>query len=135
MQGVLNKVLYFEEDSSNLVQMTLEEDGQLNIWACETWDEAVKMAHEQKPDLLLLEVALPKKKGVESLRTLRKTEILADIPAIFLTVNTELTSIDDNEGLGLHSVIYNSFLKTTLSRNIIKEWERIVNSEKHEQNS
>ena len=90
--GQLNNILYVEDDPSMrmLVEMTLE-DGGFNIEVAERCDEAVGIAQYYKPDLLLLDVVLPEKDGVETLIALRKLEGLENIPAIFLTVDVELS--------------------------------------------
>ncbi|MBN1558990.1 response regulator transcription factor, partial [candidate division KSB1 bacterium] len=62
-------------------------------------EEALKKAAEKQPDLILLDIMLPKKDGFEVLRELRANRKTADIPVIFLTAKD--SEIDEIVGLEL----------------------------------
>ncbi|AOT69368.1 response regulator transcription factor [Geosporobacter ferrireducens] len=59
-------------------------------------EEALKKAYETKPDLIILDIMMPKINGIEVCRTLRKT---TDVPIIMLTAKGE--EIDKILGLEL----------------------------------
>ncbi|MBB6218284.1 DNA-binding response OmpR family regulator [Anaerosolibacter carboniphilus] len=59
-------------------------------------EEALKKAYETKPDLIILDLMMPKMNGIEVCRTLRKT---TDVPIIMLTAKGE--EIDKILGLEL----------------------------------
>ena len=59
-------------------------------------EEALKKAYETKPDLIILDLMMPKINGIEVCRTLRKT---TDVPIIMLTAKGE--EIDKILGLEL----------------------------------
>lgn len=48
-------------------------------------EQAVEMAHSTKPDLILLDLVLPKKHGLEVLQALKEDAITKMIPVIILT--------------------------------------------------
>ena len=48
-------------------------------------EAAVAIAHEQHPDLILMDVQLPKISGIEATRRLRAEPATADIPIIAIT--------------------------------------------------
>jgi CheY-like chemotaxis protein len=52
-------------------------------------EQALTLAMEQKPDLILLDMILPKLSGPEVLARLRKDPMTADIPVIVLSSLTE----------------------------------------------
>ncbi|HYL13402.1 MAG TPA: response regulator [Terriglobales bacterium] len=52
-------------------------------------DEGLRMAREMKPDLILLDMLLPKAPGPEVLRTLKKDPATSIIPVVVLTVLSE----------------------------------------------
>lgn len=48
-------------------------------------DEALLMANENRPDLILLDMMLPKMSGLEVLKSLKKDPATAAIPVVILT--------------------------------------------------
>ena len=77
------KVLSVDNNSDNLVHDMLEE-------VCEVMDatsgaEAIKLAKEEHPDLILLDVQMPEMNGFETLEVLIADEQTKDIPVIFLS--------------------------------------------------
>lgn len=67
-------------------------------------EQGYKMAVSEQPDLILLDVVLPGKNGYEVCQDLKKNELTADIPVIFVTARTE--TIDKIEGLDAGGVDY-----------------------------
>ena len=70
-----------EEPARMAVRQALEEVGDIEIVAeCANGFEAVKAAGELKPDVLLLDVQMPKLDGFEVLEL-----IGSDVPVVFVT--------------------------------------------------
>jgi two-component system alkaline phosphatase synthesis response regulator PhoP len=55
-------------------------------------DQALKVAHDQIPSLILLDMMLPKLPGLEVLRALKQNAATKDIPVIILTGLSERNS-------------------------------------------
>ena len=53
-------------------------------------EEALKKAHEEKPDLILLDIMMPKMDGYQVCEALRNADDTKDIPIIFVTAKTEV---------------------------------------------
>jgi CheY-like chemotaxis protein len=47
--------------------------------------QAVKLAHQHRPDLILLDMQMPVMDGVQALATLKRTEATKDIPIVAVT--------------------------------------------------
>jgi CheY-like chemotaxis protein len=47
--------------------------------------EAIEIALEQKPDVILMDIAMPVLNGLDSARAMRETEELAEVPILCLT--------------------------------------------------
>lgn len=60
----------------------------------------VRMAKEKIPDLILLDLVLPKMMGFEVLQRLRKDEATKDIPVIVLTNLENLENVQQATNLG-----------------------------------
>jgi two-component system alkaline phosphatase synthesis response regulator PhoP len=56
-------------------------------------EEALRLAREKKPGLIILDVQMPKRNGFEVFEELRSDDELSDIPVIMLTAVTERTGI------------------------------------------
>ena len=80
------RVLVVEDNERNmkLVRDVLEASGYRAIEAT-TGEEAVELALEQAPALVLMDVRLPGIDGIEALARLRSDERTASIPALALT--------------------------------------------------
>ena len=78
-------VLIIEDETaiSTLLEYNLQKEG-FETALAEDGDEALLMAEERVPDLILLDWMLPKLSGVEVCRRLRRREATADVPIIML---------------------------------------------------
>lgn len=50
--------------------------------------EAILMAHEHRPDLILMDLTLPKLDGWQATRSLRSTDAFRDTPILAITAHT-----------------------------------------------
>ncbi len=81
------KVLIVDDDKNicELLRLYLEKDGYATVIANDG-DEAVKAFNAQEPDIILLDVMLPKLDGWQVCREIRKT---SQVPIIMLTAKGE----------------------------------------------
>ena len=59
------------------------------VVCAEDGESALKLTREQKPDLILLDMILPKMSGPEVLERLKKDAVTAEIPVVVLSSLTE----------------------------------------------
>lgn len=80
------KILFIEDESA--LQKTfgdiLKQEGYEMLSALDG-QKGLEMAKEEKPDLILLDLVLPKMHGFEVLKSLKEDEMTQDIPIIVLT--------------------------------------------------
>jgi DNA-binding response OmpR family regulator len=57
----------------------------LQVSVAADYDAAIKLVKQTDPDVILLDLLMPKVNGMDVLRTLKATEHLKDIPVIVLT--------------------------------------------------
>ena len=55
--------------------------------------EAMEALREKRPDLVLLDIMMPRKSGVAVLAEMKKDESLATVPVIVVTGTTEVTGV------------------------------------------
>lgn len=80
------KVLLVDDDPLilRMYQKKLSTDG-YSVSTAFNGEEAMVQVLKQKPDIILLDVMMPKMNGVETLKELKKRPETNDIPIIFLT--------------------------------------------------
>lgn len=81
-------------------------------------EEGVKMAKEKKPDMILLDLILPKKHGFEVLQEIKATDGLKDVPVLVLTNLEESTEVMKAIELGARGYLIkaNYALKEVLAK-------------------
>src|SRR5687767_2441676 len=77
-----------ETDIAGLIKHTLERSGDSLVEIAPSGDQALKLASEQPPDLIILDLNLPVLGGLEVCRLLRTRPATAETPIIMLTART-----------------------------------------------
>jgi len=118
-------ILLIEDDPflSSVLRMKLEKESFKVIRAADG-DEALNFLTEQgvKPDLILLDLILPKKNGFEVLETIRQDPLLEKLPVIIISNLGQPSDIERGKALG----VIDYFIKARLSV------EELVNKVKKE---
>ena len=70
-----------EDDVIEFVSTVLEENGYVPIVA-RNGEEALHMIRENRPDLVILDILMPKQSGIRMYRELKTTDALKDIPVV-----------------------------------------------------
>jgi DNA-binding response OmpR family regulator len=80
------KILVVDDEASvvKLVRFLLEKNG-FEVYVAYDGKEAVDMAKEILPDLILMDVMMPKMDGNEATRILKKVDLTRTIPIIILS--------------------------------------------------
>ncbi len=73
-------------------------------------EEGIKKAEDSKPDLILLDVIMPKMNGIQVLEKLKRSDLTKKIPVVILTVVGEQEIIDRALKLGAEGYIIKSSL-------------------------
>lgn len=91
------KILVVDDEKpiADILQYTLEKEG-YDVLCSFNGQDAILLAEKENPDLILLDIMLPGKDGMEVCRTIRQT---SDVPIIMLTAKD--SEIDKVVGLEL----------------------------------
>jgi diguanylate cyclase (GGDEF)-like protein len=92
----------------SLLRRQLEDHGYAVAEAVDG-EEALAMCRERKPEVVLLDVEMPKLDGYEVLRTMRKDPDLAEIPVVFLTARATTEDVVQGLRLGAHDYLRKPF--------------------------
>jgi two-component system alkaline phosphatase synthesis response regulator PhoP len=86
-----------EQDLLELIEYNLKKEG-YNVLTAEDGKEGIEVAQSQNPDLVLLDIMMPKMDGLEVVEQMRQDEKLGQTPIIFLTARgdekTEIQGLD-----------------------------------------
>lgn len=83
-----------ERDLLDLIEYNLKKEG-FKVLKAENGEEGISKAKEYRPDLILLDIMMPKMDGLEAVEIMRKDEDLKKTPIIFLTARSDdKTEID-----------------------------------------
>jgi CheY-like chemotaxis protein len=106
-----------ERDIRDLIVFTLQLSG-FNVVEVPNGEEAVKKATEVSPDLILMDVRMPKMTGYEACKALKKQESTKDIPVIFLSAKGQDTEINTGLELGAEEYLLKPFAPDELSQRV-----------------
>jgi len=84
----MKKILYIEDekDQTLMIQTRIEDQGYSFVSACDG-EEGIKKIDEEKPDLILLDLLMPKIDGHGVCRYLKDNPETSKIPVIILTAS------------------------------------------------
>ena len=111
-----------EPNVRDVIKLMLADEGHRLVFA-ENGAEAVEMAQELVPDLILLDVIMPKMDGYEVCKRLRNEPVLSQVPIIMITALGDTTSRIRGINSGADDFISKPFDFVELTakiRNIIK---------------
>jgi len=90
----MSKILVTEDerDIRELIAFTLRFAG-YEVVTAENGEEGVLLAAQEKPDMILMDVRMPKLTGYEACARIKADPELADIPVVFLSAKGQETEI------------------------------------------
>jgi two-component system alkaline phosphatase synthesis response regulator PhoP len=77
-----------EKDLLDLIEYNLRKEG-FDVLKAENGEEGIAMAKEHSPDLVLLDIMMPKMDGLQAVEEMRKDAELKKIPIILLTARSD----------------------------------------------
>ena len=106
-----SKILIVDDEGSirELLEMLLESNGFSNIKTASDGEIALQIIEEWAPDLILLDLMLPKVDGLTICKQLRADEKTSNIPIIMLTAKSEESDIVLGLELGANDYITKPF--------------------------
>ncbi len=108
------------------IRQLLEFDGSIEVIAeANDGDECIEVLQEMKPQILLLDINMPKKNGIEVLEEIKKRDI--DVKVLILTVHNEIEYLMKAIEIGVDGYI----LKDSESSELKKAINLIIGGESY----
>ena len=103
-----------EPDIRDLVAFTLRFAG-YEVVAGNNGEEAVQMASREYPDLILLDVRMPRMTGYDACRAIKANPELKDIPVVFLSAKGQESEIQTGLEAGAEEYLLKPFAPDQLT--------------------
>ena len=121
-----NSLLIVDDDASSLRALTHILQSDYSIYTAKDGESALKKAERFLPDLILLDILMPRMDGYEVLGALRKSEKAGEIPVIFITGLNNRNDEEKGLTLGARDYITKPF-QATIVKLRIQHQIQIVN--------
>ncbi|MBS0623942.1 MAG: response regulator [Verrucomicrobia bacterium] len=121
----LTKILVVDDDPDllTIVKYALGLDKNLTVKCLPSAEEALKEVIVFQPDLILLDVMMPKMDGVTMLKILRSQSPTASIPVVFFTARVTEDELKAYKDLQVQGVIIKPFDPLSLAKQIQELWK------------
>jgi len=106
-----------ERDIRDLVAFTLKFAGH-DVHKAANGAEAVEMASQVMPDLILMDVRMPRMTGYEACRALKSMDDVRDIPVVFLSAKGQDSEMQTGLQAGAVAYILKPFAPDELTRRV-----------------
>ena len=81
----MNIMIIEDEPDIRVYLSTVLEDKGYNVVTVDEGDSVISIVNEKKPDLVILDIMMPKRSGISIYRELRKSGQAGDIPIILMS--------------------------------------------------
>ncbi len=117
----LGRVLIAEDDPDiqKVVRMSLKLKGVKDVFVTDNGEECLAQLETTKPDVILLDVMMPKMDGYETCRRLKANPATKHIPVIFLTAKAQHFEVREGMDAGALGYLIKPFDPMTLHDQIL----------------
>lgn len=106
-----------ERDIRDLIEFTLKFAGH-EVHKAANGAEVVEMAPELMPDLIMMDVRMPRMSGYEACVALKTIDSIKDIPVVFLSAKGQDAEIETGLDVGAYEYILKPFAPDDLTKRI-----------------
>jgi CheY-like chemotaxis protein len=124
----LSRILYVDDDASmrELVRTALGGQEDFSVVTCTSGFEALIIVGQLRPDLILMDVEMPRMNGVQTLECLRAMELGHHTPVVFVAAGRSPAELRRLQDAGAAEVIALPFNAGELPELIRSIWGRIA---------
>jgi CheY-like chemotaxis protein len=124
----MRKKVLLVDDSTTILMMErmILSKLSLDLVVATNGEEAVTVAAVERPDLILMDVVMPKMNGLDACRLLREQEVTRRTPIIMVTTRGEMQNIESAFASGCNDYVtkpINSAELVAKMRNLLEEGE------------
>jgi CheY-like chemotaxis protein len=115
MPPARKRVLICDDDPVilRLLQVNLEIEG-YDVISAHHGEEAVQLARSERPDLVVLDIMMPRMDGYEACNKIKSYDETRDVPIVFLSAKAQQSDIDMGTSFGVTHYLTKPFDPTEL---------------------
>lgn len=106
-----------ERDIRDLVAFTLRFAGH-EVFPATNGEEAVELAPKVNPDLILMDVRMPRMTGYEACKIMKTMPGIKEVPVVFLTARGQESEIQQGLGAGAEEYLLKPFAPDQLTERV-----------------
>ncbi len=91
-----------------LLQVNLELEG-FDVLLGHNGEEAVRIAASERPDLIILDIMMPRMDGYQACERLKAMDVTKDIPVVFLSAKAQQSDIEKGKASGVADYLIKPF--------------------------
>lgn len=105
------KILVADDEKHivQIVQFNLEKKGNYEVIVASDGEMALELIRQEKPDLVISDIMMPKMTGFELFEALRKDEEIKDTPFIILTAKGQDSYFEEGQEKGILHILTKPF--------------------------
>jgi CheY-like chemotaxis protein len=110
MAATKKRILICDDDPAILrvLQVNLEIEG-YDVLPAQNGEQAVEVATEERPDLVILDIMMPRLDGYQACERLKANEDTKDIPVVFLSAKAQQSDIQRGKDYGVAEYLTKPF--------------------------
>lgn len=112
-----------ESDILEVARLSLEIVGQYKVSVCCSGSQALDEVERLMPDLILLDVMMPKLNGPDTFAALKARPSVRDIPVALMTARVQPSEVAAYMRLGVCGVVAKPFDALYLANDVLELWE------------
>lgn len=95
MASIRKKILLVDDSQTSIfVERMILKDRPYDLLVARDGEEAVRSAESHLPDLILMDVVMPRMNGFEAVEEIRKRDAIRDIPIIMVSTRGEAGNVE-----------------------------------------
>ena len=106
-----------ERDIRDLIAFTLRFAG-YEVSAAANGEEAVELVEKEKPDLVLMDVRMPRMTGYDACRVIKANPLYADTPVVFLSAKGQDSEVETGLSVGAEEYMLKPFAPDELTEKV-----------------
>lgn len=116
------KVLVADDEPEilDLLSLTLEDDERYSVLTARDGEEALRLCRSEKPEIVFLDVQMPRMDGVTVCENIRKDPAIAGMKVVMLTALSQAAEIDRALVAGADDYMTKPFSPTALHRKLLE---------------
>ena len=118
------RILAVDDNSISLATIEQELKREYEVIPVKSGERALQYLRRERPDLILMDIQMAQKSGIETLREIRGMEKCKDIPVIMITSKQDKATVVESSKLGVDDYVVKPFKGDDLRRRIGRVMER-----------